>query len=80
MAQLEAMLAAGTYELGGTGCPFTALLDLELETGEKLTVALATDSCGVWMSEGYFYEFADDSQKLFDLFGVSFPFGTMEIM
>ena len=78
LAQLEAMLAAGTYEVGGTGCPFTALLDLQQETGETLTVALATDSCGVWMSEGYYYSYADDSQMLLDLFGVTFPFGIME--
>ena len=78
LAQLEAMLSGGNYELGGTGCPFTALLDVELETGETLTVALATDSCGVWMSEGYYYEFADDSQTLYDLFGVTVPFGVIE--
>ena len=78
MKQLEAMLRTATYELGGTGCPFTALLDLEVEGGDVLTVALATDSCGVWMSEGYYYEFANDSQILFDLFGVAFPFGKME--
>ena len=78
LKQLEAMLRGGTYELGGTGCPFTALLDLEVENGETLTVALATDSCGVWMSEGYYYAFSGDSQNLFDLFGVTFPFGVME--
>ena len=32
------------------------------ETGEILTVALATDSCGVWMSEGYYYSYGSDSQ------------------
>ena len=79
LAKLESMLAAGTYELGGTGCPFTALLDMELETGEVLTVALATDSCGVWMSEGYYYSYSGDSQILFDLFGVSFPTGKMQV-
>lgn len=77
LSRLEGILSAGTYALGGTGCPFTALLDMELETGETLTVALATDSCGVWMSEGYYYEFANDSQILFELFGVTFPFGEM---
>jgi nucleotide-binding universal stress UspA family protein len=77
LAQLEAMLSGGTYALGGTGCPFTALLDLELETGEMVTVALATDSCGVWMSEGYYYEFATDSQILYDLFGVTLEFGNI---
>lgn len=79
LSRLETMLASGTYALGGTGCPFTALLDVELKTGEVLTIALATDSCGVWMSEGYYYEFATDSQILFDLFGVTFPVGKMEL-
>lgn len=72
---LEAMLSGGKYELGGTGCPFTALLDVTLESGEILTVALATDSCGVWMSEGYYYSYGSDSQPLYDLFGVTLEFG-----
>ena len=69
--KLERMLSSGKYELGGTGCPFTALLDVTLESGEILTVALATDSCGVWMSEGYYYSYGSDSQSLYDLFGVT---------
>jgi len=73
--ELEGMLSSGKYELGGTGCPFTALLDLETEIGEILTIALATDSCGVWMSEGYYYEYGSDSQPLYDLFGVTLEFG-----
>ncbi len=79
LEKLESLLSSGTFELGGTGCPFTAMLDLELETGEMLTVALATDSCGVWMSEGYYYSYGTDGQVLFDLFGVTFPFGKMEM-
>lgn len=71
LEKLEKMLRNGKYELGGTGCPFTALLDVTLETGEFLTVALATDSCGVWMSEGYYYSYGNDSQPLYDLFGVT---------
>lgn len=71
LEKLEAMLSSGKYELGGTGCPFTALLDMTLESGETLTVALATDSCGVWMSEGYYYSYGSDSQPLYDLFGVT---------
>ena len=69
--KLEMMLSGGKYELGGTGCSFTALLDVTLETGEILTVVLATDSCGVWMSEGYYYSYGNDSQPLYDLFGVT---------
>ena len=69
--KLEAMLSTSQYVLGGTGCPFNALLELELETGEVLPIALAIDSCGAWLSEGYYYEYGNDSQPLFDLFGVT---------
>lgn len=69
--QLEAILSNSQYVLGGTGCPFNALLDLELENGETLSIALATDSCGAWLSEGYYYEYGNDSQPLYDLFGVT---------
>lgn len=75
LGKLEAMLSAGKYELGGTGCPFTARLDVQLESGEVLTVALSTDSCGVWMSEGYYYSYGNDSQPLYDLFGVTLKTG-----
>lgn len=69
--KLESMFISSQYELGGTGCPFNALLDLRLETGETLSIALATDSCGAWMSEGHYYSYGNDSQPLFDLFGVT---------
>ena len=71
LKKLEAMLSTSQYVLGGTGCPFNALLELELETGEVLPIALAIDSCGAWLSEGYYYEYGNDSQPLFDLFGVT---------
>ena len=74
---LEGMLSAGEYSLGGTSCPFTAWLDVETETGEIHTIALATDSCGVWMSEGYYYDYGSDSQPLFDLFGVKSVVGQL---
>ena len=73
--QLESMLSSGKYSLGGTGCPLNGLLEMETENGDVLTVALATDSCGVWMSEGYYYDFGSDSAPLYDLFGVKLEFG-----
>lgn len=75
LGKLEDMLTAGKYALGGTSCPFTVRLDVTLESGEILTIALAADSCGVWMSEGYYYEFGSDSQPLYDLFGVTMELG-----
>ena len=59
-------------KITGNGCPGrTALLDVETKTGETLTIALATDSCGAWRSEGYYYEYGSDSQPLYNLFGVT---------
>ena len=79
LAKLEAMLTAGKYALGGTGCPFTARLDVKTRNGETFTVALATDSCGVWMSEGYYYDYGSDSQPLYDLFGVKNKTGNLVV-
>ena len=38
LEKLETMLGTSRYVLGGTGCPFSALLEMELETGEVLTI------------------------------------------
>lgn len=78
LARLEQILTAGKFSLGGTGCPFGALLDLETANGDTLTIALATDSCGVWMSEGCYYDYGSDSGILFDLFGVQLEFGKIQ--
>lgn len=77
LAKLEQLLTAGKFSLGGTGCPFGVLLTITRDSGEELTVALASDGCGVWMSEGNFYEFASDNQPLYDLFGATVPYGTL---
>lgn len=56
--QLIESLLSNSVDLGyGAGCPFGALLTLELENGKTVTVTIATDSCGCWMSEGKFYTF-----------------------
>ena len=69
--KLESMLSGSKYVLGGTGCPFSALLELTTQSGETLEISLATDGCGAWRSEGYYYEFGSDSKPLYDLFGVA---------
>ena len=78
LTALEAMLTGGKFSLGGTGCPFGVLLTVTVASGEELTIALAADSCGVWMSEGCYYEFSGDSQPLYDLFGVTLSLGNLE--
>lgn len=51
-------LMSNSLDLGySAACPFDSLLTLELVNGKTLTVAVANDSCGVWMSNGRFYTF-----------------------
>ncbi len=50
---------ANSREEGSVSCWFTAQLTLELENGETKTIAMATDSCATWMSEGVSYGFGE---------------------
>lgn len=65
---LETMLSGAEFYLGTTKCPFGWLLTMETAAGETLTINIATDSCGVWMSEGMYYDFGNDSKPLIELF------------
>ncbi len=55
-------------EIRGAGCWFTGLLTLELESGEVRTIAMATDSCGTWMSEGVIYQYASGNEEFYSMF------------
>ena len=56
--KIEKWLTNSTEE-GGVSCWFTAQLVLELENGETKTIAMATDSCATWMSQGVAYSFGE---------------------
>ncbi|MBQ4370468.1 MAG: M56 family metallopeptidase, partial [Oscillospiraceae bacterium] len=70
LAKIEKMLS-GAEELGYmTKCPFTSLLTLELKDGREYAVSIATDSCGVYLSDGLCFRFAHGNEEFFELFGV----------
>lgn len=77
LAALGNLLSSAEFSLGGFGCPFTALLTLELGSAETVSIALATDGCGAWMSEGSYFDFGSDSQPLYDLFGAKLDTGKL---
>ena len=54
---------ANSREEGSVSCWFTAQLVLELENGETKTIAMATDSCATWMSEGVSYGFGEITEE-----------------
>ena len=82
LAQLAELLIH-TRDEGGmvAGCPFTALLQLKLENGQKVELQIATDSCCVYRVDGRDYSYArhlwdedkgsPSNEKLFELFGVN---------
>ena len=69
---------ANSREEASVSCWFTAQLTLELENGETKTIAMATDSCATWMSEGVAYGFGEitdeginGNEKFYSLFAPS---------
>lgn len=66
---LEAMLHASEPYIGRPSCPFGPQLTLTTRSGSQLTISLAVDSCGSWLSQGVYYTYASDSLPLFQLLG-----------
>lgn len=71
LESLAQILSGAQYYLGTTKCPFGYLLTMETAAGETLTVSIAADSCGTWMSEGDYYDFGNDNALVLELFGVT---------
>jgi hypothetical protein len=71
LSKLRVMLSGAAEIRGGTGCPFDALLELELEDGTVLKLAMATDSCAVYMVNGVYFDYGDgDNTEFFSLFHI----------
>ena len=54
--EIEKSLRGSTELRGGSGCPFTIPLYLELDNKESIVIYLASDSCSAWLSDGVYYE------------------------
>lgn len=68
LRQLETMLSRSEELWGGANCWFTAPLTLERKDGTLLTLSMATDSCGTWLSQGVFYQYANGNEEFYGLF------------
>ena len=58
--RLETLFSNSSY-YGSVQCPFTAHLELSLETGETILLAMGTDSCASWMSQGVAYGYGEQT-------------------
>lgn len=58
--RLETLFSNSSY-YGSVRCPFTAHLELILETGETIVLAMGTDSCASWMSQGVAYGYGEQT-------------------
>lgn len=68
LSRLETMLSHSEELWGGAQCWFTAPLTLEREDGTVLTLSMATDSCGTWLSQGVYYQYASGNEAFYNLF------------
>lgn len=56
LAELEELLRSGKdLGIGGAGCPFDNVLTLTLKDGSTARMAVATDSCAVFLVDGRFF-------------------------
>lgn len=71
--KLEEALKGGKRETA-SGCPFE-LLRLYKKDGRAIDVAIATDGCAIWHSDGIYYKYGDSgkAEEIFKLFGVTLP-------
>lgn len=74
LKRIESWLVNSEEMTGASACPMSALMTVELQNGETKTIAMATDDCGVWMSQGVYYRYALDgegNQAFYSIFGAS---------
>ncbi len=70
LAQIEKTLTQAKT-IFTPACWFTSLLTLELENGQSKTISIATDSCGVYHSDGTFFQFGHGNEDFYSLFGLT---------
>ena len=70
LKDLRKMIYTSKEIRGGSSCPFTAALVLELTDNVYETIYLATDSCSAWLTDGVYYEYYgyDGIEEISDIF------------
>jgi beta-lactamase regulating signal transducer with metallopeptidase domain len=70
LKDLRKMIFTSKEIRGGSSCPFTAALVLEIKDGIYETIYLATDSCSAWLTDGVYYEYfgCDGIEELSEIF------------
>ncbi|HCT90349.1 MAG TPA: hypothetical protein DF613_03045, partial [Lachnospiraceae bacterium] len=58
LRQIEKLIRQARYLHGGSGCSFyEAVLTVTLSSGEEIRMALASDSCAVFLINGMYYDY-----------------------
>lgn len=70
LSRLSEILSGAKASKGGTGCAFDAMLLIKSDSFDG-SVSLATDGCGVIRSGSGYYQYADSSYELLNLFGLT---------
>ena len=61
---MEERLSHAEEIQGGSACPFyEAVLTLELESGKRIKMSLATDSCSMFRVNGIYYDYMPEGAQ-----------------
>jgi hypothetical protein len=71
LKRIESWLVNSEEMTGASSCPMSALMTVELQNGETKTIAMATDDCGVWMSQGVYYQYDHGNEAFYRIFAAS---------
>jgi len=71
LSRIESLLTNATETYGMSSCWYTSLLTLTLSDGSEKTISIATDSCGMYLSDGMCFRFANGNEEFYSYFGVT---------
>ena len=66
LSYIETTLSQATWRGPLTSCGFCSKLDMTTASGKTLSVGIATDSCGMFLTDGICYRFGNDNHTLYE--------------
>ena len=66
LSYIETTLSQATWHGTLTSCGYCSKLDMTTASGKTISVAIATDSCGMFLTDGICYRFGSDNDELYE--------------
>ncbi len=66
LSYIESTLSQATWHGTLTSCGYCSKLDMTTASGKTISVAIATDGCGMFLTAGICYRFGSDNDELYE--------------